>query len=265
MITQSLTDGNDLRPARFDGTRRPCYTAALMTSLRRFLRRHGLMLLVGGGFIVLLALYGRPLAEFLADRERVQAWLARWGPWGPVGLLLISALQVILAPVPGYLVQVAGGYLFGLWIGGLYSTAGMLLGGATAMFLGRTFGRPLVVRIVGAQRLARWEHLTRSDSPWTWFVLLSAPFGDVPWFLAGLSRVAIWQVVLAGFISRSPSVFIAVGFGAGMELVPREAVVAFLIFLVLGTALFFRFRGRWEAWLERRVLARLNRPVKPPA
>jgi len=223
------------------------------------------MLLVGVGLVVLIALYGRSLADFLADRQRVQAWLARWGPWGPVGLLLISALQVVLAPVPGYLVQVAGGYLFGLWVGGLYSTAGMLLGGATAMVLGRAFGRPLVVRLVGAQRLARWEYLTRSDSAWTWFVLLSAPFGDIPWFLAGLSRVAIWRVVLAGFVSRSPSFFIAVGFGAGIELVPREVVVAFLLFLVLATALFFRFRARLESWLEQRVLARLNRPAKPPA
>lgn len=236
-----------------------------MGTVGSFLRRWGHIILLGGVFIVLAVLYGRPLAELLADRERVQAWLARLGPWGPLGLVLVSALQVVLAPVPGYLVQIAGGYLFGLWVGGLFSTIGMLLGGATAMLLGRTFGRPLVAKITGKERLAHWEGLIRSDSPWTWFVLLSAPFGDIPWFLAGLSRVAIWRVVLAGFISRSPSVFIAVGFGAGIELVPREFVVAFVVLLVLGTATFFRFRGRFEEWLERRVVARLGRRSDPSA
>ena len=236
-----------------------------MKTMWNFLRRRGHLILLGGAVVVLVILYGRPLAELLADRERVQEWLARLGPWGPLGLVLVSALQVVVAPVPGYFVQIAGGYLFGLWVGGIYSTIGMLLGGATAMLLGRTFGRPLVAKITGRERLVHWEGLIRSDSPWTWFVLLSAPFGDIPWFLAGLSRVAVWQVVLAGFVSRSPSVFIAVGLGAGIELVPREVAVAFVAFLVLGTVLFFRFRPRLEDWLERRLVARLNRRSGPSA
>jgi uncharacterized membrane protein YdjX (TVP38/TMEM64 family) len=230
-----------------------------------FLLRRGHLILLGGAVIALVVLYGRPLAELLADRERVQEWLARLGPWGPLGLVLVSALQVVVAPVPGYFVQIAGGYLFGLWVGGVYSTIGMLLGGATAMMLARIFGRPLVAKITGKERLAHWEGVIRSDSPWTWFVLLLAPFGDIPWFLAGLSRVAVWRVILAGFISRSPSVFIAVGFGAGVELVPREFAVAFVVFLVVGTALFFRFRSRFEEWLERRVAARLGRRSDPSA
>ena len=69
-----------------------------------------------------------------------------------------------MAFIPGYVTQVASGFLFGYPKGALYGVIGMLLGGVIAVGLARLLGRPLVVRMVGEARLNRWEHVARLDS-----------------------------------------------------------------------------------------------------
>lgn len=59
-----------------------------------------------------------------------------------------------------------------------------------AMGLARTFGRPVVERFVGIERLEHWENATYSTSTFVWFILLAAPTGDLPYFLAGLAHVS---------------------------------------------------------------------------
>ena len=90
-------------------------------------------------------LWGPDLYRLLADRQVVQAWVAGFGPWGPLASILLNIVQVLLAPVPGQTVGLVNGYLYGVGLGTLYSLIGVQLGSALAMGLARTFGRPLVV------------------------------------------------------------------------------------------------------------------------
>ena len=101
-----------------------------------------------------------PLWALVGDRERLQAWVARLGPWGPLATIGLNIAQVILAPIPGQIVGVMNGYLYGIAAGTLYSMIGLVIGTATAMVLGRRFGRPLVERLVNPTQLARWDDIT---------------------------------------------------------------------------------------------------------
>jgi uncharacterized membrane protein YdjX (TVP38/TMEM64 family) len=53
---------------------------------------------------------------------------------GPPGL------QVIIAPIPGELTGILGGYLFGEWVGLFYSTIGQTVGSVAAFGVGRWLG-----------------------------------------------------------------------------------------------------------------------------
>lgn len=217
--------------------------------LRRFWP--GLLLLL------LAALFVGPRVEdfttFLADRERIQDWLAHLGPWGPLGLAAISMAQVLFAPLPGYFILVAGGYLFGAPTSALFGTLGMVAGGAVAMHLSRRYGRPVVVRAVGEKRLSRWEDVSHADSRWTWFLLFLLPTGDLPWFLAGLSRLPVWQILFLGTITRAPSLYVASAIGAGETLLTGWPLAALVLVVVgLGFAL-YQYRRRFLSWLPPRL------------
>lgn len=215
------------------------------------------VLLVGAGLAVR---FGPDFVAFVSDRAQVQAWLAALGPLGPLAFILMNAAQVVFAPIPGYVVQGVAGYLFGAWWGSLFGIIGMLLGGWLAMMLARLYGRPLVQRVVGVERLLRWEGVIHSDSIWPWFLLLLGPVGDVPYFLAGLTRVAPWKILLIAFILRSPSVMVAAAVGAGLITVSLPMLVALGVTFVVLAVLLHRYRETLQRWLDAAIIRRAGSP-----
>ncbi len=156
------------------------------------------------------------LRPILDNTALARAYFRSLGIWGPVAVVLLNALQIVVAPLPGYPTYIAAGYVFGPWAGGLYATVGMLLGGWAAATLARAFGRPLVVRLIGEEKLRRWEHLVRADTLWAWVLVMLAPTGDIPFHLAGLSSHPIWKIVLLGVCVRGPAVFLFAALGSNL-------------------------------------------------
>lgn len=212
-----------------------------------------------------LVVYWRPLMTLLRDRGQLRAWLHDLGPWGPLALIALNAAQIVLAPVPGQLVQAVAGYLFGLWPGAIYGTLGMALGGTLSMSLGRFYGRPLVALLVGSERLARWERLAHADSPLVWCVLMLPPFGDIPFLVAGLSRVPIWKVLGITLVVRGPSVVLYAAVGAGAISGPPYLLGTIVMALVLIAVLGLLYGARVQVWIEERLLGRLPASSKKSA
>jgi uncharacterized membrane protein YdjX (TVP38/TMEM64 family) len=149
-------------------------------------------------------------------RARVEGWLGSLGTWGPLGIVAAQMLQVVLAPVPGYLFGLAAGYLYGTWAGAALSLAGMTLGTWVAVWLARRLGRPLVERLVKPERLARLDGIMRQRGALACLVIFLLPFlpDDLCCFVAGLTPLRIGQVVLAALVGRAPGVLVSALIGA---------------------------------------------------
>jgi uncharacterized membrane protein YdjX (TVP38/TMEM64 family) len=221
-----------------------------------------LLLVIAAVVAVLAVRYWREVAAFLSDPEALRAWLARLGPLGPLGLILFNTLQVVVAPIPGYPVQIVSGYLFGWWRGTLYSVVGMILGGLLAMTLARVYGRPLVERIVGAERLERWENVAHLNSLAVWFVLMLGPLGDAPYYLAGLTKLPVWKLLSIVLLVRTPSVMVSAALGAGLISWRSPWFIAgATTFIVLGIVAGLN-ESRIQQWLNRQVH---RSPPQPPS
>ena len=57
------------------------------------------------------------VTRLYADRRFLKHTLREWGVLAPVVFIGLQALQVIIAPIPGQLTGILGGYLFGEWWG----------------------------------------------------------------------------------------------------------------------------------------------------
>ena len=72
--------------------------------------------------------WGGVLWSLFRDRAALQTWIASFGAWAPLVSIMLNAAQVIIAPIPGQIIGLANGYLFGAWIGTLYSLIGVMIG-----------------------------------------------------------------------------------------------------------------------------------------
>lgn len=223
---------------------------------------------------VLAVRYARPVFDLVSNEQQLQAWLDRLGPLGPLAVIALNALQVVVAFIPGYAMMIAAGYLYGFPLGALYGVIGMALGGLIAISLARRYGRPLVVRMIGESRLEHWEEVAHVNSLAVWFFLMLGPFGDVPYYIAGLTTIAIWKIVAIALLLRTPSALVAAAVGAGLIDWRSPWVLGGAAGLMLLGALAIRYQARLERWIDQALLPRVmkfgtrpilaEQPVDPP-
>ena len=104
-----------------------------------------LRLLVGAGVLGLLYLIAREAGDTL---PRFASWVDGLGYWGPLVFVAGYALAVV-AMVPGAILTLAGGAIFGLLEGTLYVFAAAFLGSAAAFLVARHLARGAVERRLG--------------------------------------------------------------------------------------------------------------------
>lgn len=215
--------------------------------------RWALLGLLAAGATLFAWRYGAQAWALVSDEAALEAAVARLGIWGPTALIGINIAQILAAPIPGYVVQAAAGYLYGPLWGGIYGALGLMVGAMLAMWLARFLGRPLVERMIGAARLAQWEKLTFSTSTAVWFILLLTPTGDLPYFMAGLSHVSYAKIFSLTLLIRVPSAFVVAAAAAGAFTLSGWQLA--LLFGALGVLLFvfLRYQDRLLLAIDRSV------------
>lgn len=210
----------------------------------------GILALVG---LVLAWQYGPDLLALAQDEAALEAFVADLGIWGPIFLVTLNAIQIVVAPIPGYAAQLAAGFLFGPLWGGIWGSVGLLAGSMLAMLLTRIFGRPLAEFMVGPERLARWENKTHSDNAFVWAILLFAPTGDLPFFMAGLSRVSFTKIALLTVITRVPTTFLVAAAGAGVTVISWWQFLLLFVLFMGALVLFNRYQDPLQAWFDQQT------------
>jgi uncharacterized membrane protein YdjX (TVP38/TMEM64 family) len=193
------------------------------------------------GAIAGLLLWWQPSFGFVADQERVRAWVEEAGAWGPAAIILLEMSQAILAPIPGQAIEAVSGYLFGPWLGAVYAMIGIVAGSIIMFFLARRFGRPLAATLVGGKSMARLDDLAARGGALFFFLLWLFPFvpDDLACLAAGLTPMRFRQFALLMFLGRFPGIFVSTWVGASVAQVKPIWWVALFSALALAA---------WLAW-----------------
>jgi uncharacterized membrane protein YdjX (TVP38/TMEM64 family) len=142
------------------------------------------------------------------------AWVARQGAWGPVAFVAGYALATV-AFVPGSLLTLAAGAIFGLVRGTLYVLAAATLGAALAFLVARYAARPWVEkRLAASPRFAAIDRAIGAQGRRIVFLLRLSP--AVPFnllnYALGLTRVSFPDALLAS-IGMLPGTLLYVYYG----------------------------------------------------
>ncbi|MBI1881457.1 MAG: TVP38/TMEM64 family protein [Chloroflexi bacterium] len=211
-------------------------------------------------FVAMLAALWLPISQIGANPAVVRTWLEQFGPLAPVAFFLLNVIQIVVAPIPGYPVQVLGGILFGFVPGAIYTVAGMTAGGVLAAWLTRRLGQPWLELRLGAETLAQWGAIAHSDSFWTWWLLLLIPVGDLPYFFAGLTKIRLRILALAILTSRGPFTAFLVWTGSSVADLPLSWLAILTAVIGLAVIVGFSQRSRIEAWARAIVTRQAGQP-----
>ncbi len=154
-------------------------------------------LLVFAGLIAALIIVTRGFnpSEIL---ERSCGWIENFGGFAPLVFIVVYNLGTLLF-LPGSLLTLKGGILFGLFWGSLYVIIAAILGATIAFLLGRYFFRDRVSRIIQAHPKFRLINAAIADNGWQ-IVLLTRLSPIFPFNLTnyafGLTQISLRDYVL---------------------------------------------------------------------
>ena len=179
--------------------------------------------------MAVLFVAARRYAPFLFDAEELRTWIDQFGLLAPLVFVLVQALQVIVAPIPGQAVALVAGYLFGSVAGTIYSFVGVMIGSAIAFTLAKRYGRPFVENVLHEDVLARFDgFVDRVGIPGLLvFIVIPGLPDDAVCFLSGLTkwRLRTFMVLIA--LGRFPAYVLTVY--AGSELATGQVLPALVV------------------------------------
>lgn len=144
-------------------------------SSARSRRRFTTHLLVAVVALIIVTVVVRQHLAFLSDAGALRAFIRQYGFRAPLVLGVLQILQVVIAPIPGQVLAVVAGYLFGAWWGTLYNVIGITGGSTIAFWLSRRFGRAYVENIVHEEVLASFDAISDDYGRVTLFLLFLVP------------------------------------------------------------------------------------------
>lgn len=144
--------------------------------------------------------------------------------------VLLQLLQVLAAPIPGQIMGLLGGYVFGFWHGLALSLVGLTLGSLGAIGIGRVLGEQVVRKLLPQSVLAKFDYLIEKGGLWNFFLIFLLPAlpDDAVCLIAGLTRLSVWKLMLVCVLGRLPglAVLTFVGASVGGNMLIANVVLA---------------------------------------
>ncbi|MCG2773844.1 MAG: VTT domain-containing protein [Desulfobacterales bacterium] len=187
---------------------------ASMANRREYLIFLAASLLVSLEILSLLGyIYLWPLMEpyyaLVSDKEKISGIFRAAGDWAPIIYILLEAVQVLTMfwPVP---LEIAGGFLFGLPLGLVYSMIGLTTGAVLAFLLGRWLERTYLRRIIDPEKLQSFRKLMKREGALAAFIIYLIPGvpKDFVSYVLGFTTLSLKFFVVAVTVFRLPSTFL---------------------------------------------------------
>ena len=178
-----------------------------VTSLET-LRERKILAVIGTAvtMVIVASVYlrGSNLASILLHPEKLAEVI---GYYGPSGIVLSQFVQVLIAPIPP-VTPVAGGLLYGPWIGMVFALIGATVASTLAIYLSRRYGRPFVEKFVRESVIEKFDSFTEKTGYTPFIVLFVFPGfpDDALCFIAGLSKLEWKDLAIIASLGRIPGI-----------------------------------------------------------
>ena len=154
--------------------------------------------------VVLVGIVVAVLNRDSIDSAALEAWITQFGPWAPVVFICVYVLATLLF-LPGLLLTLAAGALFGPYLGTICALVGATLG-ATLAFLA---ARYVLADWIAGRTPARAKRVIEGVEAEGWrFVAMTRLIPFIPFnalnYALGLTRIRLVSYVAASFIFMAP-------------------------------------------------------------
>lgn len=178
----------------------------------------GILLLII--LIVIFRKYLIEYAHYFKNPEELKSLILSFGKYSFLAYIGIQIAQIIIFFIPGELVQIAGGYIFGSLGGYALSFIGVLIGSVISFTIARVLGKKFVKKIVFSED--KWlfkkidelkKHPEKLKKLIFILYLIPGIPKDILGYICGITDITLKDFVITSMLGRSPALFVSCFFG----------------------------------------------------
>ena len=194
------------------------------------------------------------MVRLYSDKRFLKQTLRQWGILAPVIFIALQALQVIIAPIPGEVTSILGGYLFGEGLGFIYSTLGLTVGSVAAFGVGRWLGAHYVRTLVSQETWDKLGFIVEAEGVILCFIIYLIPGlpKDMVCYLFGISPMPLWVFTLVSTLGRMPGTWVLSTQGAHTATGDYLQVILLTAIAVAVAVPLYYYRNRIVSWFRGR-------------
>ncbi len=170
--------------------------------------------------------------------------LANHSTLSPIIFIFFRALSVVIPPIPGFVLDLAGIFFFGSFLGFLYGETGVMLGAIAAFGIARKLKKYFLYRFLFMEKMKHWKKkIPKSKTFWA-LVAMRLPTNTIFDFLnyaVGLTEISSSKFFFSTLLGSLPSMILFYFFGGWAF---QQGIYYFFAFIAAVIILWLVFRKR---------------------
>ena len=206
------------------------------------------------GIPLYIYFFQHDLIDTFSSEENVKAIFQEYKVQSVFVYIGAQILQIIICIIPGQWLQFAAGYLYGFWLGYLYSLIGAALGSVMTYYLAKLLGHDAMHLIFGEEKIKNTlKKLNTKKSIIIVFIIFLIPGvpKDLCNYAAGLSVMKLKPFLVVSLIGRTPGMMGSLIIGRQIETGGYTSAIVVAVIAVILCALGIIFRKHLTVFLDR--------------
>ena len=212
-----------------------------MSKFRKNLVCKTLLVLLGTFTAIMVVKYLPIILELTMSLDKFRNYIVSLKGLGSIVFIAFQVVQTVIAPIPGEVIQVAGGYIYGVPLGLIYSITGMMLGSIIAFYFTRMIGGAFVGKLLNKENSLWMKNIMDSKKfSIILFIVFLVPGlpKDFLIYVAGLTPIRSLKFFGILLVSRFPWLLASVSIGSNLHYGNYTSTILVsllaLIFFILG-------------------------------
>jgi len=157
----------------------------------------------------LMAVLVVPLIQSYNNPTEFKAFIDSYGPWGLPIMLFVQLAQIVVAIIPGEIIEFVAGTLYGWFLGTLFCLVGVAIGQTIIFKAVRYFGKRFVEKFAGSEAIRKFKFLNNEKQLKTTIFLLFFIPGtpkDLLTYVVPLTKISLKEFLAITLVARIPSI-----------------------------------------------------------
>lgn len=215
--------------------------------------KFGLLLFILVGLPLYIYFYQPQVIDNMSSLENVNAFFSQYKTQSIFVYIGAQIAQIVICVIPGQWLQVAAGYMYGFWMGFLFSLIGAALGSVITYYLAKLLGRDAMHMIFGEAKINEFIHKLNSKKAiivvFLIFLIPGVP-KDLCNYAAGISEMKLKPFLIVSLVGRSPGMMGSLLIGRQIQAGDYTGAIIIAVIAVILCVLGVIMRKRLTKWLD---------------